>query len=539
MEGKANLLKNDTTQTPSRFNGVPDEDELFLDLRGQVQGEPRDRSSIRVVHASLQPPPLNVTATRNRNSGLRTVQLAENIGSEQKNSIAQPSLSPSHTRKGFKPGRPPCRVPTVMRPGPAAARTSSQTRWKVPSLKRPGSAMPAAVRDSNVGVIGAAGGAGGAGPVGPTRQIQQEPAPIRLAGRMPLPAPATLSHVLPSPTISSQAQEQGSSTNGDKNGACARKRPVGPRPRPLVSSPYTAEAEHNLFNQEGENTYAVSTQNTTQQSHESMGTQIRNIQQLYQAWPSRLPPSRSKDDKDDTLFTNNQQRGHVVLIQEPDLVYLLSRGILVLKPDSLSNAPAWLLDYGRTGYHDEDEDKDGDQTTGSSADDRLCHKSATRSVRVVEKSSSTASLWASRVRSQMAQIEQINSPKEEDESPMFPKGRGRPQQVRGWPFAASTFADSGEHKMAESRSPLANSELTLSTQQKPKKIDVLSMPSGQDSPPVYGTMSRLSCEGSTEDDAWMLVTPSHGGPGSVSSSRSGSQATTHWSSHVSVSSVTL
>lgn len=517
---------------PSRFNGVPDEDELFLELRSQVQREPQDRSSIRVVQASLQPPPLNVTAVRDRNIGLRTFQLVERIHGQQEDSIAQPSLSLSHERKSsrFTSGRAPCRVPTVMRPGPAAAR-SALTPWRerthtgldtFSSVVRPDPAILAASRDPDVGATGVT-----------TQQVPQGSAPKSLTGRLTVQSPATSVHASSGPKMSPQAQEQGSTTNGDKSLPCQRKRPVGPRP--LINSLSAATVETNAMNQEGEDTHAVPTWNTTQRcsnveqpattrkSHDSMGTRIRNIQQLYQDWPSYLPPSGSKADTNDVA--NNQQRGHVVLIQEPDLVYLLSQGILALKPDPQSKVPAWLLDIGPTGCH-EDEDLD----TGSDRD-RLCRNSEKRSVRVVERSSSTPSLRSSRVRSQMAQIEIVNSSDEENldatnEQQKLQRRPHRRQQVRRWPFA-------------ESIPRLANSKVVQSSPLEPKKdYCVISMSSGRQSPPVDGAASRLSWEGSTEDDAWMLVTPSYGCLSSVGSSLSEAQATTRSGSGLSISSVT-
>lgn len=70
----------------------------------------------------------------------------------------------------------------------------------------------------------------------------------------------------------------------------------------------------------------------------------------------------NQKNNDNNDNNDNDQSGHVVLIQEPDLVYLLSRGILALKPESVSKAPAWLVDQaaGCRGVGEEYDDDEGE-----------------------------------------------------------------------------------------------------------------------------------------------------------------------------------
>lgn len=203
------------------------------------------------------------------------------------------------------------------------------TKDRVPSVIRPGPAILASSRNQNVPAA-----------------AQQ---------------PATPKYATPS---QKQSPQELDSTGGNK---FLRQRQRLTGPRPFIATGYNSLTSPTLNLTQGDT--RVPAWNTVQRrssveqsatmcrSRESIKTQIRDIQQMYQDWPTSPsganggaggggPDNHPNDDNNDKQQQQQQQSSHVVVIQEPDLVDLLSHGILALKPES--KAPAWLLDVGPT-----------------------------------------------------------------------------------------------------------------------------------------------------------------------------------------------
>lgn len=252
------------SQTPSRINGIPDDDELFLDLRNQVQREPQrnhGRASSRNVVAQgplLQSSPLNVLSpARDRNGdGLRTIHLVEQR---------------LHGQRGGITAQPPPPPPPSWGGGNAFAGRMRE-EGAIPSVIRPGPAILAPpARD--LGFAAAAHHRQGGAFAGPGRLVR----------RVPLQAP----------------------TSPDRGQVHERQRPVGPRPLTVFSNSPLPSPTHNTnydqvrreepharppnaaqrrSNVEQQEQQPATT--TTQESNKSIKTQIRNVQQLYQGWPT-------------------------------------------------------------------------------------------------------------------------------------------------------------------------------------------------------------------------------------------------------------
>lgn len=197
---------------------------------------------------------------------------------------------------------------------------------------------------------------------------------------------------------------------GDNNGL-RYQRLIGPRPitnLPLLTPVQNVqENPHATIGKPAQQCSGARQPRLTHRTPDSMTTRIHDVQELYQARPhpdedgttdqnnnnqnslNHNNNNHNNNNHNNGSQTKNEQIGHVVLIQEPDLVHLLS---LPVKPTSESKVPTWLLNiasvYSEYGYDD----------------DNLHLHDAEQTVRLVEENPLVSSL-RQRVEGQAAPVE--------------------------------------------------------------------------------------------------------------------------------------
>ncbi|CAN8095634.1 unnamed protein product [Discula destructiva] len=286
---------------------------------GQIRNDPEDRVLQSMSHASAEVAPLQISNTpraRHRDERIRGLHTVGTPASPDLHSVAaRPSLLPP---LAFAQVSGPDRVTTPTSPANLNRLLTSTT-----SLRQ--------ARNSRSPSIGQH-------PTSPTTLQYAPPDPRPDDHRQPLP-PRTPSLPSLSPAKHAKASQPGSPLRQTQHAPpfspqhiglspASQRRPVGPRPHP----PHETEQLAALAIT-GDSSYRAARESVSQRA---ISAEYTNLQQQQQ---QATKPTKSYKPYRSPAF--RAEETHMMLFRESDLLDLIARGVIRVKPES--HPPAWML----------------------------------------------------------------------------------------------------------------------------------------------------------------------------------------------------